>query len=254
MPVFHNHETAYAHFANVRDPAKGKPVRSFGRLYLANDNVFTFAIHGTAVFRLSPDNVLTFVMTPTEARWNSNTLSMALDDVVPLYWQRVGVGRYKVVSHWGSSQKPEYFQGMQFSMLTGTCLNPMPDLKDRVIPEARKVWLSALRKWKRGVKVRGKMGAIDAVIKTRRADTNKWRHVTFDNPQELDILYRCIKNNEHPTDMLRTLVEATSGYMGYYRSAELTTADVLGYVDTMLAAQSVELRKRFGVFGEDNSQ
>jgi hypothetical protein len=105
------------------------------------------------------------------------------------------------------------------------------------------------------LKVRVKVGGFDDLIRkslAAQANLARYRTPVFDGKEELDILYRCIKNNEHPTDMMLMIVDATIYSLGYYRGDSVTKDDVLKYVETMLTARSMDLRKRFGVFGEEH--
>jgi len=269
MSVFHDYNSASAHFKGVRTPSKGKPVRSFGRLFFNNyDKSYDLYVHGRKLLCLSPDNTLTFTLNETDRKYIGNTLSMALDDCIPFVWERKAVNRYLIFhlteprhqQSWDiyrdrRKDAQEYFEGIQFNMLTGECLNPRPPFHQAIVPEIRKAWLTALRKWKRGLKVRVKVGGFDDLIRkslAAQANLARYRTPVFDGKVELDILYRCIKNNEHPTDMMRMIVDATIYSLGYYRGDSVTKDDVLKYVETMLTARSMDLRKRFGVFGEEH--
>jgi len=265
MSVFHDYNSASAHFKGVRTPSKGKPVRSFGRLFFNNyDKSYDLYVHGRKLLCLSPDNTLTFTLNETDRKYIGNTLSMALDDCIPFVWERKAVNRHLVYHmteprHQHSWEEyrvnrknaPEFFEGIQFNMLTGECLNRRPDLITQVVPERRTIWLRSLRAWKRGVKVRARVGGFDSLIKTA-SPPSTLRSPLWDRKEELDILYNCIKNNEHPTDMMRMLVEGATYSAGYYNRAKLNGSDVAVYTNNVLNTQSIALRKKFGVFGEGN--
>lgn len=272
-------------FAKCRKPEKGKPIRTFMRLFKLDDGTFVFRMtyDNVDVCTLTPDNVLTFVITKEDARKVANTLAIGMERVVPFRWYRKSTGRWKIVPmpfyyhssefdnqhHWTSmwethqkylnSESEEFFCGLQFNMETGIPINPLPDIEETLVLEKRRMWHNAIRKWKRAVRVRGKIGALDKLIKEEYATKTTHNRVHFDilrfnTDDQLDILYKCIKNNEHPTELLRLFVQGAVRDRGYYYYGGSNTCDakeVLAHMDTILNNHSLDLRKLYGVFGEE---
>jgi hypothetical protein len=91
---------------------------------------------------------------------------------------------------------------------------------------------------------------IDQLIEERNnMPRDKWLRPDWFSEQWLDVLYKAVKNNDTSTSMLKLF--AQSAYYSTYR--RMTTADVLTTVENVFRQQSVVLRKRFGVFGEEES-
>jgi len=199
-------------------------------------------------------------MTPEEGRRVSNTVSGWISNIVPFVWMRVGNCRYRVdairnvqkrmAGRWPTSreinQSPELFAGIKFDMETGECLNPRPDLKHTVIPEARKAWLSALRKWKRKAKTIARIGGFDSLIAEEKRNPTDWSaKPNWVVDKELDILYNAIKDNDMNTQLMRMFVASHTN-----RWSTPTSMEVYGHIEAVVKQQSVQLRKRFGVFEE----
>lgn len=119
-----------------------------------------------------------------------------------------------------------------------------------VDPVRRLEWLRALRRFKYGIRVRAKLGVVDAICKQVAKERGK--ALTWDSPQWthekwVSYLYTCIRDNEFPHELL----------LGFVKTAEVTilsphlqpTVDgVLIAVDVVLKQLSRQLRERFGVF------
>lgn len=261
-----SYHQALNYASKARNARNGRPLSSCSRIRMVGGGVASVTFNGAEVFRIRPDNTLVFVLPVSEIRANSNTLSMAMNNVIPFSWTRIATGRYKIVPwdnhdyNWrkfaeDKSRAPEYFEGLTFDLTTGKALNAKPDLKDRVIPEKRTEWLRALRKWKRGFRTRAKVGVLDGLIAKldpARRLPRGYRN-DFMNEEQLDILYSCIKNNEHPTELLIDLVDyARLNVGGYYgKHTELDGKAVADAVDNLFKEISIPLRKRFGVFADD---
>ena len=252
-----------AFVSRARSPQKGRQHTTFGRWFPDGDG-YRLDVHGLPFIRVSPDNTLEFLMTPEEGRRVSSTVSGWLTNIVPFVWFRVDTCRYRVdsiknvqkrmVGRWPThreiNQAPELFAGIKFDMATGECLNPRPDLKHTVIPEARKAWLSALRKWKRKVKVMARLGAFDSLIAEEKRNPTKWNEKpNWVADKELDILYNAINTGDTDIALMRMFVASKTD-----RWSTPTGMDVFEHIESTIKQQSVQLRKRFGVFAEGDKQ
>lgn len=264
-----SYQQAFNYVSKARNARRGRPLSSCSRIYLIDGGVVAVTFNDVEIFRIRPDNTLVFVLPVSKIRASSNSLSMAMNNVVPFSWTRISTGRYKVVP-WNTNDydwhrfaeirrnAPEYFEGLTFDLITGDAINAKPDLKDRVVPEKRTEWLRALRKWKRGFKTRAKVGVIDGLIAqwNPKHRPRKGLRNDFQNEEQLDILYNCIKNNEHPTELLMELVDYAQFYTSSYsygssRSRQVDGKYVAEAVDQLFKEISVPLRKKFGVFGDE---
>lgn len=248
-----------AFVSRARSPEKGRQHTTFGRWFPDGDG-YRLDVHGHPFIRIAPDNTLEFLMTPEEGRRVSNTVSGWISNIVPFVWMRVGNCRYRVdaiqnvqkrmagrwPTHREINQSPELFAGIKFDMATGECLNPRPDLKHTVIPEARKAWLSALRKWKRKAKTIARIGGFDSLIAEEKRNPTDWSaKPNWVVDKELDILYTAIKDNDMNTQLMRMFVASHTN-----RWSTPTSMEVYGHIEAVVKQQSVQLRKRFGVFEE----
>lgn len=263
-----------AFFMTARNKSKGKPLRSWARLYMNGETIEVYFgdARGLKFAEITPDNVFTFTCSPHVARQLAAvTFSSSMYKAVPFMWQRVGMARYRVEhtsnlpskttynnyykqnqTHvdWGymRTSAPEFFAGMKFNLLTGECLNKQPELSDTVNTEKRKVWLSSLRKFKFGIKARLRIGAFDPILKS--LDTSRKQVPDWADPKWLNLLHDSIRDNQHPMELLQGIAANAMFDRWYYHRGNIKPADVLKAVDEICTTHSIDLRKRFGVFDE----
>lgn len=267
-----NYEAAKVFFLSCRNKAKGKPLRAWARLYMEGDTVvfyFGQQTGGMEFARLTPDNIFTFTSEPHHIRAIcANTFASSLYGAVPFMWQRVGIARYRVEhtsmipklpSHdlvrktidWGymRASAPEYFKGIQFNMLTGECINKRPDVNETVNHSNRKAWLSALRKFKYGIKARARVGTFAPLVEVE----NKVAHRNmpdWSDPVWLNLLYTSIKDNQYPMELLRGFVGHAVHADWHSHHGNVSPDHVIKAVDSVCNTYSLDLRKKFGVFDE----
>jgi len=256
----HSYEGVKKYFATCRNPEKGKPLKSWARIFKRDDD-YIICCDGVDVLKITPDNKLTFLIDGVQGRTIGQTLASSLHRAVPIAWSRVSTNRYRVIhllaaektgkSLWQSLKTaPELFEGITFDLTTGECVNARKDLKESIRPEIRKEWLRKLRVFKRNIKLRAKMGVIDGLIKQMREERdnsgNGFRRPDWNSPPWFDLLYNSISNEECSTELLRGLI-ASSGYAAWYMSMP-TSNHVVGLSDTLLNQLSIALREKFGVF------
>lgn len=264
-----SYKDAAACFAKARKPDAGRPIKQWVRLFKVGDN-YEFRFNDMPFAILSPDNILTFPRTPNEMSRMSITFSQASYRVIPVLFQRIATGRYAIEhsltvdkrlrgnSRYASLRENacEYFAGIQFDMETGACINKRPRLTDCVDDAARKVWLTKLRKFKQGMKVRAKMGVLETICQQvtaeRARDRNTWSQPNWSSDTWIDLLYTAMNEEQFPTELLRGF--AMSCRISVWRHENPTTKATLEAVESVLNKLSVDLRKRFGVFanGESN--
>ena len=281
--------TSYAQadalWSRVRSPAKGKPVTGWLRMYKRKNGDFLFQITGYGAQNLcvlTPDNKLTFVL-PNDA-WcaQAQTLVSALHRWLPFTTMRHRTGLYRIAGserilklmqdqagevvegqyyfayrHYTPvmRQQAYYFEGIEFDLISGECLNPQPDVRLIEKPEERKQWRRALAAFKKGIKARVRVHAFDGIIDQMWAEREAqnrwdWRQPSWKSKQWMDILENSIRNNEFPPELLTGLAQTTSN--GYYMANKPTGQDVLKALDFVCNQQSIELRQRFGVFEQED--
>lgn len=247
--------------SKVRDPERGKPLRTWARIKQDGD-AFVVCVNATPLLplcRITPDNICTWIASPKTIWAYSNTLTMALQQAVPFTMLRVSKGRYKLAAY--NHLTPyvfekcrdhgiEYFEGIQFDLKTAKCLNP------RVIQvddSKRTEWLRALRAFKRAIKTRAKVGAIDGLIRNM-AEQDMFNKFRKEKPEWaaqawIDKLYGAIID---PTKIDTTLLHgiALSCPRSSWISTPPNTQEFLGTLDTICDEASVSLRKKFGVLCE----
>lgn len=271
------YDDAARHFDKARSKIKGRPLKSWARL-TQDGNDYVVSCDGTPILKFTPDNKLVLLVDGRVGSKYSVTLSQSLHRAVPLMWMRAGTGRYRVKHlklidklandtapkdtafrwndpNWMSAYRqmkiaPELFLGMTFDLTTGECINARKDIKDSVIPDKRTAWLRKLRKFKRNVNLRSRMGVIDSlimqIIEERKSSPAKMPDWTSE--PWLDALYNAIRDEECPTELLRGFV-ATVPYAPWRHTA-LTSEVVVKIIDDILKGLSIELRRKFGVFDE----
>jgi hypothetical protein len=253
-------------FNRARNPEKGKPLMSWARIYKEGEN-YEVRMNDYRIGVFTPDNKFTFTMTNQQARHCSVTLSQALQRALPFVWKRVATGRYEVTSiadydqseHgylWQYIRNREWYEvydGLSFDLTTNQPINARPKITQLAVNQENKLeWLRKLRKFKQAVKIRARMGVLEALmqqVEKERQGINKyeWQAPDWSSDSWLDLLYVAVKNEECSTDMLKAFIKTAS--IGYWRNM-VTIDDVLRAVDSVFTTHSIDLRKRFGVFDE----
>lgn len=277
-----NYAQASALWSKVRSPEKGKPITGWLRMYKDGDNfLFKVTGYGSSDFgTLTPDNKFTFSMSAEEVSRQAQTLVSALHRWLPFALLRHRKGLYRIAhttpllktlkESSGSAmyamysefaplmrQQPSYYGGIQFDMISGECLNPRPDDKLIELPEKRKEWRRVLTRFKRGLKARVRVHAMDGIIDkmwSERNQSSRWDHRQPDwsSSMWLDKLEQAMRDNEFSQELLMGI--AQTSHTGYYMQSKPTGADVLKAVDKICNDNSIELRRRFNVFKKDWQQ
>jgi hypothetical protein len=251
-----NYKGAQAFFARAKSPSKGRPFMNWGRVYKVGSD-FVFYVYDIEVCRITPDDVLVMSIDAKEGKSRSNSLSIVLHRFVPVSWQRARTNCYRILGigslhagegYWDAAKKaPELFKGLMFDLKTGLPLNARPDLTDRVNKDARREWVRALGAFKRGIKVRAKLGVFTTIaqdIVAKRA-VNAWPVPRWDTPEWSNMLYKAIRDTQFPTTLLQGIV-LTSNIR--WTAKIPTPNDAIRWTDSLLDNKSIELRTRFGVF------
>ena len=267
-----NYAQAKRLYGTCRFPDKGKPVKGWCRLHKVDEN-FELRMDNKTICVFAPDNTLTFTLTSAQAKNYSITLSQALARAIPIGWERVATGRHRVVhtmrigdsggayryEAWRNTMKAEgieVFNGIKFNLDTGECMNAKPTTEAQVIPAKRSDWLRAFRVFKRGLKVRAKLGVLDSICQDVMAERRltktryDWVQPDWSNEKWIDLLFDSIKNNQHPTELLYGFAQSVRTHHYYTISRETT----LEAADSVCAELSVQLRRKFGVFGDDEDE
>jgi hypothetical protein len=248
---------AAAFFAKARQPAKGRPLR-WARLYRVGEDYVLQ--HGSiTVGRFTPDNKFRFEMDAHSQRSSAVTLSQAMFRTVPFVWLRVATGRYVVAHTYAADMKRKganiwrwtldeggtpVFNGLTFDLDTGEPLNPRPrHTTQQVDTEQRLEWLRGLRKFKRAIHVRRKLGVLDKLMDEVRAENRALVPAPdWLSDRWLNQLASEIKAGECSTDLLKGMLRTVGNYT--WQSKET----IYHLIDKLLRDCSVELRQRFGVF------
>jgi len=144
-----------------------------------------------------------------------------------------------------------YKEGLIFDLDTGTYMGGKIDYRNRIIPEKRKEWLRMLRKFKRGIKMRIRIGTLDSLLKDIKDDTSNHNRgclaPNWNSMEQLDMLEVAIRNEEFPVKLLDNLVRSTIGY-AYRLSFTIEPQHVMREFDKIMRNTSISLRQRLGVF------
>jgi hypothetical protein len=275
-------------WAKVRSPEKGKPVANWLRMYKVGED-FEFRITGygeRALGRLSPDNTFEFILSNEMLMQQAQTVVSAIHKWLPFAVMRHRKGLYRVAHtkvvasaindrdykpdtgyyrnhQWGRyyahytpvmREQNMYYQGIKYNILTGECLNPRAEEKLVENPDQRKVWRNALSKFKRGIKARARVHALEGIIDqvwAEREGQNRWhwRQPDWSSPQWMNLLEDSIRDNTFSQELLQGFVQSSGD--GYYVQQKPTSSDVVKAVDKVCNEHSVELRRRFNVFEGD---
>ena len=258
-----SYNDAKGQFSRARDKHAGRPLNHSYRLFADGDD---FEIRSQwldiCVCKIRPDNTVVFHREWAAIEPLKASLSNCLATILPLLIVRVGKNRYKLGSSfqgdyvWSTynrirTEGQEYFAGVMFDLETGKCLNPRPDEKFvvNINNHARKEWLRDLRRAKRDLKTRFKIGAMDQLIARARDEANSaghWRYVSrtpsWKHGDALDRMISYMKTGEVDEDFLQRISK-------HYTDSHLRfQKDPIKYVDDLFKSISTELRRAYGVF------
>lgn len=289
------------HFKTARTPDKGKPVNHNWRLFKDGDTIrIEFQGYGTHhLADVTPDNIITFVATENHMLESSHSYVASFYRWFPFVVNRHRKGLYRIrstknldneiniavanetddiasdSSWYGGgvystfnsvmNSGPAYFKGIQFNLLTGECLNQKTDDEFIEIPAKRKEWRQTLTAYKKGLKARAKVHALDAIaldiIKERDNQTaNKpvqgyigynWnaRQPDWSSEKWLDSLHKNMVALEFPKHLLKGFVETSIANNGWRNRTEAPTVNELYItIDKIFTDLSIPLRRRFKVF------
>ena len=270
--------TSYADFATdykrCRNAKKGRPVKGWCRLFKEGPDYVIkldrWRNDSIPLFRVSPDETVTFYIPSNDLLRNAQSVVASLYRIIPFILERKRKGIYALGGthrsrsksyseaeavrrdywYWLRTKAPEYFPQIKFNLVTGECLNARPNLMDSVVPEVRRQWLRDVKRYKKGLKVRAKVGALQGHI-TRAlkptwpvrlrqlAETNS----ILEKHETLQHIVECMCSETYPPDVLHLLVATTPA------SYTLTDKMVLENVDRLFNIYSLQLRTIYGVFG-----
>lgn len=274
MGIYHrakirSYQDAQQLFSTARNPAKGKPINSWSRLYCEDNDVYVLRhtqFSDIVLGRIYPDNTLELPLDRRTMRMVSATLTGSFHKVLPVALRRVGTGRYimmpthmldEIIDRSRSrldilcEDGFQLFDGIKVNLDYHTVVNPKATNNGEIDPEQRKVWLRQLRAFKKGMKVRAKMGVLDAAcakVASDRHATNNWRRPDWYSETWVNTLYESIRDLDYSNEILEGFAQTAD--VAYWKREAPTPAKVIEAVDKVCNDLSVELRSMFGVFKE----
>lgn len=129
---------------------------------------------------------------------------------------------------------------MSWEFDRGICINPRPPVLQEVDKDARKVWVAALKKFRRAVHTRAKLGVVDSLInKQAGSASSRVEHEELSNE-----ILAAIKLGDVHTDLLDKLINYAKR-QSWQREA--TTESVKRILESIINTNSVKFRQEFGV-------
>lgn len=240
--------------SRCRNPANGKPINSWCRIYRTVHGIsFRLESIKAELGYLTPDNIFTFTLSSSQAYAASHIVSTGLHKVTPFAWNREGMKRYSV-KHIHSKYESDTFDGLKFNYVTGEAINPQTIDTSNVNPEARRQWLRSVKEYKRGIKLRIRMGVFDSIIPEvirERSSQNRyeWSQPDWFSDHWLDRLANAIKYQDFSLDLLKGITQTAE--VSYWNRS-ITSEEVTVTLDKLIKNLSVQLRVRFGVFEQES--
>lgn len=246
-----NYSDLVALWQTCRNKEKGKPLNTGHRLLLAGEK-FIITYNSYPIAHITPDNIVELV---------NDRLSVALYKTLPILVMRYGQDKYRVdhtnkaktrdthdywldFNEFKSEAHPQYFEGIRFNLLTGECVNRLPDLKYRAIPEVSRQWKRDITAWQRGWKVRQRMGVTEGYERDILAlEHHPTVYGILNQPHEerLKQVVKCIKEQDFSV--------GAYVYLRHYGAMYNTNLDVEAGLTYLFSRYRDELRKIYGVFG-----
>lgn len=233
-----------------RKQSEGRKHRSL-LLRLRPDSAITVEhsyFGGEPFAELYPDDTFKFVLSSSEMIDLSASMSQVLHKVFGLSWVRAGMARYVVQrvepgrAWWRPEGGHEHFCGMKWNISTGECLNPRPSVLDHVDRDARKVWMAALRKFRRALDTRIKLGVVKNMIDARDG--------TKKSPTRPDVVrgvLTALKTGELHTDLLEDIISHACNITW---RRQTSVEGVRSLVTGLINSNSIRFRQEFGVLKE----
>lgn len=122
----------------------------------------------------------------------------------------------------------------------------------KVNEEKKREWRHAVRRFKKGILLRAKLGLIETLcrqVAEERKTQDEWFAPDWSNDQWLTLLYESIRDNRYPIALLKGFVE-TAEVTFFSPVNQPTVEAVLIAVDDVYRRYSKHLRRKFGVFEE----
>lgn len=256
MSKFSNYQHIQNFFIRVRDPDKGRKVNACCRVFATPNGAYEFKFYNRPIFQVTPDNVLTFICSNEDAYPAAVSISATLHRIVPLVWLRKRYKFYQVSSYSfiprGERDWAELFKGLQFDLNSKKFLNAKAPLLERVDKDKKLEWTRLITKFKRGLRVRVKLGAVQAVIDNIIAtqDTGKsFMKPDWTSNEWQEFLLDCIVKDEYPMALLVGIAR-THIRLSYWGGIKFVSnpESLMSDIDNMMNECSIGLRTKFGVF------
>lgn len=258
-PMISNYADAAAMFAKARKPERGKPLGHLFRLMREKNGYgdiyhLYYGVPHKLVAVIHPNDTAEIYM-PKRIPWS--TFEKVLPKFIPIIAGLAYDRRQAVVGHtsvvldhagWRQYHTHKYYPGIRFNMITGECVSTEPP-PPTINTDKRKEWLRDLREFKKQFALRAKLGVVDGVIREvgeELAEPRWAMRVDWGAPSALALLFNDIKRGVPSTELLRLIVRDV---LGAVHGAPNT--DTAKHVfNRVLANQSINLRKMYGVFDE----
>lgn len=137
----------------------------------------------------------------------------------------------------------EHYRGMQWDISTGVCLNPRPSILKTVNRDKRKDWVASLKRFRRALHTRVKLGVVQSMI-----DTGKILDMpSVGLPELTNNILEAIKSGEVHTDLIGQIIRYTY-FKGWQKSVDNDRFKLT--VESIINGNSVRFRQEFGVLKE----
>ena len=252
-PKFRNYEQVQRFFMKCRTPDKGRQVNACCRVFVLPDGTYQFKFYNTPVFTISPSNILTFIVDGKNAYSTAVSTSATMHRIVPLAWTRkrhkvYQVGRSDIP--WQDREWVELFNGLQFDLEARKFTNAKLPMLERIDKDKNLEWKRAITRFKRGLRVRVKLGAVKAITDNIIAKefTDTFKRPDWDSEEWQNLLLDSIVKGEYPIQLLEGFARSNIR-ISYWGSRRLVPNPEEGStIDNILSSTSISLRTKFGVF------
>lgn len=252
-PKFRNYEQVQRFFMRVRDPNKGRKVNACCRVFVLPDGAYQFKFHNTPIFSISPSDILTFTVDGKDAYNAAVSISATMHRIVPLAWMRKRQKLYQVGRsdlYWQDREWVELFNGLQFDLKASKFINAKLPMLERIDKDKNLEWKRAITKFKRGLRVRVKLGAVKAITDNIMAKESpeSFKQPNWESEEWQNLLLNSIVEGEYPIQLLEGFARSYIRVSWWGNRKLVTYSDGFDAVDKILNDSSVSLRTKFGVF------
>jgi len=239
-----SYDEAQSLIKSARNKALGKPLTPYAYLRPDGDNFLLVSKENNRCAAvIYPDNTIEFLVDNIASR-----VPHAVKTIInSLTNFRVAIKRGGATELWAKHglSTHEAFPGIKFDMRYEQCVNPKRTYSERSIRQRRLEWLELVKRTKRNLQARAKMGGFDELLQQAASGINDGSLHDIKAPR----FFTAVTSGVFDAQFITDAVYSTRNT--WWSTWNPTSADLLAAVDSLFTNNNYELREMFGVYSEE---